>query len=90
MDKVKREEIKNDWKCKIIMHCILEMIQNARLKGYDIMVILTTVMCDVLYHTCEERSQELFEEAAETIKQSILDGVKEIVKQEKEDENGQK
>lgn len=89
MTNANREELKNDWKCKIIMKSIIKMIENARLKGFDALVILITVMCDVIYNTCEERSQELFETTAENIKNSILDGLQEMEKQEKEEENGQ-
>lgn len=90
MAKLNREQLKNDWKCKIILNGITQMIENARLKGYDIIKILTTVLCHVIYYSCDERSQELFEKTAEIVKNSILDGLKEIEKLEKEEENGHK
>ena len=90
MAKANRKELMNYWKCEIIMKAIFKMIEDAKLPVYDIIASLVTVMCNVLYFTCEDRSQELLEEAAEHVKQSILDGVKEIEKQEKEEENGQK
>ena len=84
------KEVVNDWKCEIIMKGIFKMIESAKLPGYDIIACLVTVMCNVIYFTCEERNQELFEKAAEHVRQSILDGVKEIEKLEKEEENGHK
>lgn len=90
MAKVNLKETANDWKCEIIMKGIFKMIESAKLPGYDIIACLVTVMCNVIYFTCEDRSQELIEKAAEHVRQSILDGVKEIEKLEKEDENGQK
>lgn len=90
MAKLNREEIKNDWKCKIILSCITEMIENARLKGVDIIIILTTVMCRVIYYSCEVRSQELFESTAENVKNSILDGLRFMEEEEKEEKDGHK
>ena len=90
MSKSNIKQAVNDWKCEIIMKGIFKMIESAKLPGYDIIACLVTVMCNIIYFTCEERSQELFEKAAENVRQSILDGVKEIEKLEKEDENGQK
>lgn len=90
MAKVNLKETVNDWKCEIIMKAIFKMIEDAKLPGYDIIASLITVMCNVMYVTCENKSQEIFEKTAEHVKQSILDGVKEIEKQEKEEENGQK
>lgn len=90
MAKSKMKEVVNDWKCEIIMKGIFKMIESAKLPGYDIIACLVTVMTNVIYFTCVDRSQELLEKAAENVKQSILDGVKEIEKLEKEDENGQK
>lgn len=90
MAKSNVKEMANDWKCEIIMKGIFKMIESAKLPGYDIIACLVTVLCNVLYFTCEDKSQELLEEAAEHVKQSLLDGVKEIEKQEKEDQNGQK
>ena len=84
-----KEEV-NDWKCEIIMKAIFKMIESAKLPGYEIIACLLTVMCDVIYYTCDERSQELFENAAENVKKNILDGIKEIEKLEKEKNNGQK
>ena len=84
------KEVVNDWKCEIIMKGIFKMIESAKLPGYDIIACLVTVMTNVIYFTCVDRSQELLEKAAENVKQSILDGVKEIDKQEKEENNGQK
>ena len=90
MGKANLKEAVNDWKCEIIMKGIFKMIESAKLPGYDVIACLVTVLCNVIYFTCEDRSQELIEKAAEHVKQSILDGVKEIEKLEKEDENGQK
>lgn len=90
MAKSNLKEKVNDWKCEIIMKGLFKMIESAKLPGYEIIACLITVMCDVIYYTCDERSQELFENAAENIKQSILDGLKEIEKLEKEENNGKK
>ena len=90
MAKSKVKEKVNDWKCEIIMKGIFKMIESAKLPGYDVIACLVTVMCNIIYFTCKERSQELLEKAAENVKQSILDGVKEIEKLEKEENNGQK
>jgi len=90
MAKSNLKETTNDWKCEIIMKGIFKMIESAKLPGYDIIACLVTVLCNVIYFTSENRSQEIFEEAAEHIKQSILGGVKEIDKMEKEENNGQK
>lgn len=90
MAKHNREQLKNDWKSKIILSCITEMIENARLRGVDIIIILSTLMCRAIYYSCEERSQELFKSTVENIKNSILDGLRFMEEQEKEDENGQK
>lgn len=90
MAKSNIKETVNDWKCEIIMKSIFKMIEDAKLPGYDIIASLITVMCNVMYVTCETRTQEIFEKTAENIKQSILDGLKEIEKLEKEDANGQK
>ena len=90
MSKPKMKEAVNDWKCEIIMKGIFKMIESAKLPGYDIIACLVTVMCNVIYFTCENRSQELFEKAAENVRQSILDGVKEIEKMEKEEKDGHK
>ena len=90
MAKSNVKEAVNDWKCEIIMKGIFKMIESAKLPGYDIIACLVTVMTNVIYFTCEERSQELFEKAAENVRQSILDGVKEIEKLEKEEKDGHK
>lgn len=90
MAKHNREQLKNDWKSKIILSCITEMIENARLRGVDIIIILSTLMCRAIYYSCEKRSQELFKSTVENIKNSILDGLRFMEEQEKEDENGQK
>lgn len=90
MAKPKIKEAVNDWKCEIIMKGIFKMIESAKLPGYDIIASLVTVLCNVIYFTSVNRSKEIFEDAAEHIKQSILDGVKEIEKMEKEEENGHK
>ena len=90
MAKSNIKEAVNDWKCEIIMKSIFKMIESAKLPGYDIIACLVTVMCDVIYNTCTEKSQELFEQAAENVRQSILDGVKEIEKLEKEEKDGHK
>ena len=90
MAKANRKELMNDWKCEIIMKAIFKMIEDAKLPGYDIIACLVTVMCNVIYFTCENRSQELLEKAAENVKQSVLDGLKEIEKLEKEEKNEQK
>ena len=90
MAKPKMKEVVNDWKCEIIMKGIFKMIESAKLSGYDIIACLVTVMTNVIYFTCENRSQELLEKAAENVKQSVLDGLKEIEKIEKEEENEQK
>lgn len=90
MAKPKMKEVVNDWKCEIIMKGIFKMIESAKLPGYDVIACLVTVLCNVIYFTCEDRSQELIEEAAEHVKQSILDGVKEIERLEKEEKDGQK
>ena len=90
MAKSKVKEAVNDWKCEIIMKGIFKMIESAKLPGYDIIACLVTVLCNIIYFTCEKRNQELFEKAAENVRQSILDGVKEIEKLEKEENNGQK
>ncbi len=90
MSKANVKETANDWKCQIIMQGIFKLIEMSKLPGYDIIASLVTVLCNVIYFTSENRSQEIFEEAAEHIKQSILNGVKEIEKMEKEEENGQK
>ena len=84
------KEVVNDWKCEIIMKGIFKMIESAKLPGYDIIACLVTVLCNIIYFTCEKRNQELFEKAAENVRQSIIDGVKEIEKLEKEENNGQK
>lgn len=90
MAKPKMKEVVNDWKCEIIMKGIFKMIESAKLPGYDIIACLVTVLCNIIYFTCEKRNQELFEKAAENVRQSILDGVKEIEKLEKEEKNGHK
>ena len=90
MAKSNVKEAVNDWKCEIIMKGIFKMIESAKLPGYDIIACLVTVMCNVIYFTCENRSQELLEKAAENVKQSVLDGLKEIEKLEKEEKNEQK
>lgn len=90
MAKPKMKEAVNDWKCEIIMKGIFKMIESAKLPGYDIIACLVTVMTNIIYFTCVDRSQELLEKAAENVKQSILDGLKEIEKLEKEEKNEQK
>ncbi len=90
MAKVNKKELIKDWKCTIIMKGIYKMIENAKLPGYDIIACLNVVMCDVIYNTCTERSQKLFEETAENVKKSILEGLKKIEELEKEKNNGQK
>ena len=90
MSKSNIKQTVNDWKCEIIMKGIFKMIESAKLSGYDIIACLVTVMTNVIYFTCENRSQELLEKAAENVKQSVLDGLKEIEKIEKEEENEQK
>ena len=90
MAKPNMKEAVNDWKCEIIMKGIFKMIESAKLPGYDIIACLVTVLCNVLYFTCDNGNQELLEKAAEHVRLSILDGVKEIEKMEKEEKNEQK
>ena len=90
MSKSNIKKTVNDWKCAIIMNAMFKMFEDAKLPGYDIIACLITVMCNVIYETCEHRNQELFNKTAENIKQSIIDGLNEIEKLEKEEKNEQK
>lgn len=79
-----------EWKCVILTKSILHLIESTELQGYNVISCLITVMCHVIYETSDKKCTELYERTAEYVKNTILDGMKEIEKIEKEVENGQK
>lgn len=77
-------------KCVILTRSILQLIECSELRGYKVIACLITVMCNVIYETSDNKCTELYERTAEYVKNTILDGMKEIEKIEKEEKNGQK
>ena len=90
MKKANRKLSMIETKCIILTKGILHLIECAQLKGFDIIACLITVMCNVIYETSDNKSTELYEKTAEYVKNTLLEGLKEIEKIEKEVNNGQK
>lgn len=89
MVKTNRKLSTKDWKCVMLTNGILKLIECAELRGHQVLACLITAMCNVIYETSDKRSTELYVKTAEYIKDTLLEGLKEIEKLEKEENNGQ-
>ena len=68
---------------------ILEMLAKVKMRGYDAIAILVTVLVDVIYTTAVKKGDEQWKHTIEGISDHLMKGLKMYEKSDKEEDDEQ-
>lgn len=81
-------EVVKETSMNFLVDVILRMFKHSKLKGFDLVTVLVTLLTEVIYSTCDDdkRNKVQWEKVSKLISKKLLEGLMFYDKAEKEEE----